>query len=215
MPGSKRQEQAAATQQQLLESARTVFTERGFQGTSVAAITDAANTAHGTFYLYFRNKEDVFIQLMASAMEEFYRYTLDELDPPSHSYTPGPARDRVALFLRTAVEHGALWRALLEAILVSPAIRDQWQSMRVGFQRGVAERMRAYQDLGELRDMDVELATSLLVGMIEWHVFTSSAFEHPAALTADDRTIDAITDLWVSALDVGGTAHAEHRAGTA
>ena len=61
MAGVKRQERAAATQSQLLEAAREVFCERGYQATSVAAITDAASTAHGTFYLYFRNKEDVLL----------------------------------------------------------------------------------------------------------------------------------------------------------
>ena len=96
MAGVKRQERAAATQSQLLEAARDVFAERGYQATSVAAITDAASTAHGTFYLYFRNKEDVFAQLMASTMDELYRHTLTDLDPDTHMYDPRVARDRVA-----------------------------------------------------------------------------------------------------------------------
>ena len=100
--GAKRQERAAATQQQLLEAARAVFTERGYQGASVAAITDAASTAHGTFYLYFRNKEDVFAQVMATAMDELYKQTLTELDAEKHLYDPNIARDRVKGFLGQA-----------------------------------------------------------------------------------------------------------------
>ena len=50
---SKRQAQAAATQEQLLRAARGVFAARGYKDTTVGAITKAANTAHGTFYLYF------------------------------------------------------------------------------------------------------------------------------------------------------------------
>ena len=72
---------------QLLEAAREVFAERGYQATSVAAITDAASTAHGTFYLYFRNKEDVFAQLMATAMDELYRPHPDRAGPRRRTCT--------------------------------------------------------------------------------------------------------------------------------
>jgi AcrR family transcriptional regulator len=46
---NKRQLQAAATQEQLLAAARDVFEEKGYQATTVGAITDRAATAHGTF----------------------------------------------------------------------------------------------------------------------------------------------------------------------
>jgi AcrR family transcriptional regulator len=204
MAGAKRQERAAATQGQLLEAARTVFTERGYQATSVAAITDAASTAHGTFYLYFRNKEDVFAQLMATAMDELYRHTLTELDPETHVYDPAVARARVAGFLEVAEGQGKLWRALLEAILVSPAIAANWLELRARFHKGLADRLAIYQSRGEFRDLDPELVAASLAGMLEWHVFTSASFGVPGPLTASDHVIDTIADLWASAVDIGG-----------
>src|SRR3954468_18368967 len=69
IPG-KRQQQAAATQEQLLDAARDVFAERGYQATTVGAITTRANTAHGTFYLYFRNKQDAFAQVFATIADQ-------------------------------------------------------------------------------------------------------------------------------------------------
>ncbi|HWJ64941.1 MAG TPA: TetR/AcrR family transcriptional regulator [Acidimicrobiales bacterium] len=204
MPGAKRQERAAATQSQLLEAARTVFAERGYQATSVAAITDAASTAHGTFYLYFRNKEDVFAQLMATAMDELYAQTLTELDPETHLYDPNVARDRVAGFLQVAVSQGKIWRALLEAILVSPTIAASWLELRAVFHQGLADRLRIYQERGEFRDLDPSLVAQSLAGMLEWHVFTSASFGVPGPLEASPQVIDTIADLWASAIDVGG-----------
>jgi len=204
MPGVKRQERAAATQSQLLEAARRVFAERGYQATSVAAITDAASTAHGTFYLYFRNKEDVFAQLMATAMDELYSHTLTELDPETHLYDPAVARDRVAGFLQVAVSQGKIWRALLEAILVSPALAASWLELRAVFHQGLADRLAIYQSRGEFRDLDPSLVAQTLAGMLEWHVFTSVSFGVPGPLEASDKVIDTIADLWASAVDVGG-----------
>jgi AcrR family transcriptional regulator len=204
MVGVKRQERAAATQNQLLAAAREVFAERGYQGTSVAAITDAASTAHGTFYLYFRNKEDVFAQLMASAMDELYRHTLTELDPETHLYDPEIARDRVAGFLRVAEAQGRLWRALLEAILVSPTVEATWLDLRARFTEGLAARLRIYQERGDFRDLDPDLTASLLSGMLEWSVFMASSFGVPGPLEASDKMIDTVADLWASAVDIGG-----------
>ena len=67
-PAGSRQEQAAATRRLLLDAAGAVFEERGFKATTVGAITGRANTAHGTFYLYFRNKEDAFCQVIESVI---------------------------------------------------------------------------------------------------------------------------------------------------
>jgi AcrR family transcriptional regulator len=204
MAGVKRQERAAATQSQLLGAAREVFSERGYQATSVAAITDAASTAHGTFYLYFRNKEDVFAQLMATTMDELYRHTLTDLDPETHLYDPAVARDRVRGFLEVAASQGKIWRALLEAILVSPAIAENWLALRGAFHKGLADRLAIYQSRGEFRDLDPELVAASLAGMLEWHVFTASSFGVPGPLEASDKVIDTIADLWASAIDIGG-----------
>jgi len=199
-----RQERAAETQQLLLDSARVVFAERGYAGTSVAAITDAASTAHGTFYLYFRNKEDVFAQLMATAMDELYAHTLTDLDPETHQYDPAVARARVAGFLQVAEQHGRLWRALLEAILVSPAVEDTWLSLRARFHQGLADRLRIYQSRGDFRHLDADLVAASLAGMLEWLVFTSASFGVPGPLTANDQLIDTVADLWASAINIGG-----------
>lgn len=44
----------------IFETAAMVFAERGYHQTSVKDITDRAEISVGTFYLYFKNKEDIF-----------------------------------------------------------------------------------------------------------------------------------------------------------
>jgi AcrR family transcriptional regulator len=204
--GEAKPDRAAATQQQLLDAARGVFEAKGYQAASIAAITSAAGTAHGTFYLYFRNKEDVFAQLTRSITDELYRHTLTELDPAQHVYDPAVARARVAAFLQVAEAQGRLWRAVLEAILVSEPIRTTWLEARGRFHEGLAARLRIYRERGQLRDLDPDLTAAALAGMLEWLVFTSASFEVPGPLRADERLIDTVADLWAAAIDVGGVA---------
>ena len=46
--------------QKLLEAGLAEFDENGFQAVRVDDIVRRAKTSHGTFYLYFANKEDLF-----------------------------------------------------------------------------------------------------------------------------------------------------------
>lgn len=47
----------------IFETAAKVFAEKGYHQTSVKDITDTAQISVGTFYLYFKNKEDLFEKL--------------------------------------------------------------------------------------------------------------------------------------------------------
>jgi AcrR family transcriptional regulator len=52
----------------LTEAARDVFVSRGYHGTRVDDIVEAAGVSHGAFYRYFRNKDQLAYLLAADAM---------------------------------------------------------------------------------------------------------------------------------------------------
>lgn len=56
---SRAHSRRASTRNALLRAARTRFRAQGVHDTSIDDIVRAAGVARGTFYLYFRNKEDV------------------------------------------------------------------------------------------------------------------------------------------------------------
>ena len=70
-PAQNRQlrRQGRETLRRLLEAAITVFDERGYHAARVDDIVNVAQTSHGTFYLYFRNKEDLFLALVSDVTE--------------------------------------------------------------------------------------------------------------------------------------------------
>ena len=55
----KRQEAALETQQKLVDAARALILERGFNNFNVSDITEKAGVAKGSFYTYFEHKEDI------------------------------------------------------------------------------------------------------------------------------------------------------------
>lgn len=62
--GRQREEKKEEKHQSLLDSAYSLFLEKGAGKTSISDIVDRAKVAKGTFYLYFRDKEDILQVLM-------------------------------------------------------------------------------------------------------------------------------------------------------
>ncbi len=60
----KREKTKAANQQAILDAARKVFAELGYGATTVRDIIRGTGLASGTFYNYFKSKEEVFQALM-------------------------------------------------------------------------------------------------------------------------------------------------------
>ena len=58
------------TMRKLLDAGVEVFARRGYHSARVDDIVKVARTSHGTFYLYFASKEDLFRALAADVVEE-------------------------------------------------------------------------------------------------------------------------------------------------
>jgi AcrR family transcriptional regulator len=63
-----RDAQKAHTRQRILDAARTVFFREGYYGATVDQIVAEAGASRPTFYLHFRDKEEILGELMAGYM---------------------------------------------------------------------------------------------------------------------------------------------------
>src|SRR5213593_1699802 len=72
--------QGKKTMRKLLDAAMVVFEKRGYHTARVDDIVKVAKTSHGTFYLYFSNKEDLFRALALDVAEEM-RTLIESLGP--------------------------------------------------------------------------------------------------------------------------------------
>src|SRR4051794_2288477 len=68
-PG-RREERKAQNREKLLSAARTVFAEKGLGEATARDIVRKTDLASGTFYNYFRDKEDAFRALLAQMAEQ-------------------------------------------------------------------------------------------------------------------------------------------------
>ena len=178
-------------------AAREVFETRGYAATTVGAITKAANTAHGTFYLYFKNKEDA----LGKVMEQ----VLGEMTTEARAPWTGDPYDQLLRVLRRYLEvfnsHKGLWRCLIEGLHQSKAVEAIWLDLRRPFIERVARNLARLSESGVIRPLDPTEAAYALGSMVEWFAFTHLVLgQPPPTEDAIDKAAHTLTDLWFHAV---------------
>lgn len=112
---------AIRTKATLLESARKLITEKGFDRVSVEDITSGAGVAKGTFYHYFKSKEDLIRDLAFSQIQDLFAETI-KMD--------GPPEKKLAFYfgclMKDAQITGSIWSA---SGCVPSAIRNRFPTV--------------------------------------------------------------------------------------
>ncbi len=163
-------------QRQVLQSAKEVFSKKGFHGASISDIVQRAGIARGTFYLYFQNKRHVFDSLLESLLEE-----LDRRIPTIEVGKGKPAPLEQLRANLTKVTTFSLEEPHLIQILFDHAMgldnemdrmlhkfyervtdRIEW-ALRLGIEMGLVRpcqtRLAAYAVLGAMKEVMAQLAS--------------------------------------------------------
>jgi len=74
---TRQQRRTSRTRQRLLDAARTVFSERGFEAVRIEEITERADLGKGTFYYHFGSKENIISEVMAGVLAELVQAVED------------------------------------------------------------------------------------------------------------------------------------------
>src|SRR5581483_3562134 len=97
----------ARTRADLLKAARLVFAERGYHDASIADITERADVGVGTFYLHFRDKDEIFTTLV----DEGFREMQAQIEETAHQSPQGHTLETV---IRAIFQHAYTRRDLFQ-----------------------------------------------------------------------------------------------------
>ena len=87
-------DKSAQKKKYILETARSVFMEKGFKNVTMKDIVEACNISRGGLYLYFASTKEIFLEVLRLEQLE-----ADDVFEKSISEEAGPA-DILALFLK-------------------------------------------------------------------------------------------------------------------
>ena len=107
--------QGRETVRKLLEAGMIEFEERGFNGVRVDDVVKRAGISHGTFYLYFANKEDLFQALLRDTLHDMQVVAGDFPVVTSDDTGVRLLRAWVRKFSAAYAAHGTVLRTLSSA----------------------------------------------------------------------------------------------------
>ena len=77
---SKVEENKSLKEKNILDTAFSLFTEKGIKNTSIQEIADKSGVAKGTFYLYFKDKYELQDRLIVKKSYQLFNKALKHLD---------------------------------------------------------------------------------------------------------------------------------------
>jgi AcrR family transcriptional regulator len=197
-PPTRRQEAKALFRNAILDSAESVFAEKGFQAARIQDIAERARIAVGTVYNHFTQKEDV----LAALLEERSEQMLEQLAPSASDPRSfqGRLTARLARILRHVEQHRPFFVVAAECGLLGTTSASATAALAG---KRVRKVERFHQVLGALVEegiaeealepLDRDLLTRALGGAIRAFVLSSL---HGQPRPADTEAAE-IVDLFL------------------
>lgn len=182
-----------AKRQAILDAAYRLFRTHGFDGTSISEITAQVGGSKATIYSHFPSKEELFVECMTAALEDYVTGTVAQFDVVGAD--PGAALREFGekiLNFGSSPDMVAV-RRLIIAEASRSGIGKLFFAKIVALRTHVASLLSKFMASGALRPDDADFAASQLRALLEvellepllLHVREGSPDEKEIALAAD------------------------------
>jgi AcrR family transcriptional regulator len=183
-----------ATRQQILETALTLFREKGFDATTIRDIASAAGISLGAAYYYFKSKEAI--------VGAYYDYVQHEhLERARQAYAgKGDLRARLRAAFHTKIDIMQEDRGLLRALFRYGGDPDHslsWFGPATQHQRELSASVFAQAIEGERFPDDVRQAGPTLLWTLHMGILLFFLYDSSPHQRRTRKLIDAATDFVV------------------
>ncbi len=161
-------DKSSRTRGQLLQSARQVFIEKGYRDAKVVDIIERAGCGHGTFYDYFRGKEDVLLALLEGLVGDMQK--MGDSVKPFMDRVSYDDFEGVKIVIKGINEmfgrYGELNQVFAQAAWESEAVRDIFKRFHRLFSALMRQKMEEMRAAGKCKGMDPDTAAQIIVNAI-------------------------------------------------
>jgi AcrR family transcriptional regulator len=153
---------------QILEGAHAVFTARGFDAASMSDIAAAANVSKGTLYVYFQDKEHLFIALIEREREKQKQGIYEALaDDPDLAHALASFGERLVRLITGGFALSAQRIVLGVAERMPELGREFFERGPMQGTRRLAAFLQRRVEVGELAIADAGLAAAQFIDLCQ------------------------------------------------
>ncbi|AAC06593.1 transcriptional regulator (TetR/AcrR family) [Aquifex aeolicus VF5] len=151
------------TRERIIKAAAKEFAEKGFYNTQISHIVESAGVARGTFYIYFKSKEEVFEEILKKVVEDLK----ERIKPVDISRDPvEQVKENVKRVIDYALENRELAKIILfrscepnYAKIIDCFFEDVVNLISRSLEKGIK--------LGILKPHDTEVVARVILGGVK------------------------------------------------
>jgi AcrR family transcriptional regulator len=182
----------------ILSAASRLFGRNGYHATSVADVIEAAGISRGTFYLYFDNKDSIFLELMERFIQRIMA-VLEVVDPRGPNPT-GMIYENVRRVVDVVFDNRDLTVMVLrEDLGLKPEVDEKLKRF-YGFVREMVQgALENGARLGLTRKVNEPIVATALIGAIK-EVFLHHLVIAPEREPARESVAESLLDFGLRGL---------------
>ena len=194
-------EEQSAKRRQILDGARKVFMDLGFDGASMGEIARACGVSKGTLYVYFADKYHLFEAILEEEQSEQGK-TAFNFEPGRDVETTLRDFGRAYIGVLCRPGGGSAIRTVMAIAERMPEVGSRFYTEVIAY---TVNRFAAYLEarakLGELAIDDCQLAAWQFMQMCQSTLFQAFIFQAKPAPTAEQiaRVVDSATRVFFAA----------------
>ncbi len=158
--------------QLILEAAKELFFDLGYQDTTIEMVTERAGVSTGTFYIYFKSKREIYMTLYADGIDIFHRMAKQSISWPGMTVISRLSAIAHAYY-RFYVDYREYFKILAFIHLHQAELKEPSEMSELLDQKAI-ELLQMIESVikdgvgdGELKPMDTWKATNVLWGLMD------------------------------------------------
>lgn len=182
-----------ATREKIVSAAAQVMETHGLAKATTKEIARAAGYSEATLYKHFRDKEELFLNVLTERLPPFIEAMLD-LGPSDR-----PVRDQLTEVARLAIDFYARGVPIAASLFSEPGLlarhRQRLAAQNAGPRNAIhllARYLRAEQGAGRIASINPDAAAALLLGACFQHAFLAVFLDEPVDANAAHDLVDTL-----------------------
>ncbi|MEW5784311.1 MAG: TetR/AcrR family transcriptional regulator [Bacillota bacterium] len=161
-----RKKRSACTRKAILESAKSVFLEKGYTGTTFKDISSRAGIGYGTVYIHFKDKEELLQNLVDDVMTKIGKVVYINYSPSRYADVREIVYNQIYSVLKLARENRHVFQIIWDALGHSKVTRSYWDDIFNRFIERTIEDLHYSQEHHLARPLQTKIIAKGIVYMI-------------------------------------------------
>ena len=187
------------TRNKIINTALKNFMSKGYEKTSLNEIVEECNVSKGAFYHYFKNKEELFMEILMDMMKSIEKWTVKNVSSKTNfegflkAYFDFPMFfNELGYELKVSVN---MYRMMFDAMRIFPDLKKQFSETYKEHFKYIGAMMKDAQAKGEIRpDINVENFAMASVVLVEGLILFEAILEKENVVTSKTNAI--AEEIW-------------------